>query len=60
MSNSLRESLSDFEIDAIADAMPGGLEGFLKTWGWRQYARAIENAVHNAPVTEGVEAGAST
>lgn len=42
----LRESLSDFEIDGIAETMPGGLDGFLKTWGWRQYARAVEAAVH--------------
>ena len=33
--------LSDEQIDAIADGMPGGLGGFLKTWGWRQFARKI-------------------
>ena len=46
----LRETLSDEEIDAIADAMPGGLEGFCKGWGWRQYARAMEDAVHGSGV----------
>lgn len=45
-SRPLRESLSDHEIDGIAETMPGGLEGFLKSWGWRQYARAVEAAVH--------------
>ena len=35
------EPLTDGQIDAIADAMPGGLEGFLKGWGWRQFARAV-------------------
>ena len=36
--------LTDEQIDSIADAMPGGLEGFMKGWGWRQFARAIERA----------------
>lgn len=34
--------ITDAQIDAIADALPGGLDGFLKGWGWRQFARAIE------------------
>lgn len=33
--------LSDEQIDAIADGMPGGLGGFMKTWGWRQFARKV-------------------
>ncbi|WEM00052.1 MULTISPECIES: hypothetical protein [Delftia] len=43
--------LSDEQIDAIADGMPGGLGGFLKTWGWRQFARKIleSSDVPNAP-----------
>jgi len=36
--------LSDEQIDAIAESMPDGISGFLKTWGWRQFARAIEDA----------------
>lgn len=36
--------LSDAQIDAIAESMPDGVAGFLKTWGWRQFARAIEEA----------------
>lgn len=36
--------LGDARIDAIAESMPGGMEGFLKSWGWRQFARAIEEA----------------
>jgi hypothetical protein len=36
--------LPDGEIDRIAEQMPGGLDGFLKGWGWRQFARAIEDA----------------
>ena len=39
--------LADDQIDAIADAMPGGLEGFMKGWGWRQFARAVLEATHN-------------
>lgn len=37
--------LQDAQIDAVANAMPGGLDGFLKGWGWRQFARQIEDAV---------------
>ena len=36
--------LEDEQIDAIAEQMPGGMDGFLKHWGWRQFARAIEKA----------------
>ena len=41
-----RQPLTNEEIDVIAKTMPGGLDGFLKGWGWRQFARAIE-ASHN-------------
>ncbi|WP_231755892.1 MULTISPECIES: DUF551 domain-containing protein [unclassified Burkholderia] len=37
--------LDDADIDAIAESMPGGLVGFKKHWGWRQFARAIEDEV---------------
>lgn len=33
--------LTDGQIDAVAENMPGGLAGFLKGWGWRQFAREI-------------------
>ena len=33
--------LTDEQIDAVAENMPGGLAGFLKGWGWRQFAREI-------------------
>lgn len=39
-----RQPLNDKQIDAIAESMPGGLDGFLKGWGWRQFARAILSA----------------
>jgi len=42
-----RPPLTDEQIDAIADAMPGGLEGFMKGWGWRQFARAVLENDHN-------------
>ena len=42
-----REPLTDEQVDAIADAMPGGLEGFMNGWGWRQFARAVIEATHN-------------
>jgi len=34
--------LTPEEIDKIAESMPGGLDGFLKGWGWRQFAAAVE------------------
>jgi hypothetical protein len=34
--------LTDEEIDTIGESMPGGMDGFLKGWGWRNFARAIE------------------
>ena len=39
------EPLTVETIEKIANNMPGGLEGFLKGWGWQQFARAIEKAV---------------
>lgn len=42
-----RNPLTDEQIDAIADAMQGGLEGFMKGWGWRQFARAVIEATNN-------------
>jgi len=32
------------EIDAIAKSMPGGIDGFLKGWGWQQFAQAVLEA----------------
>ena len=37
----VREPLTDEQIDAVAESMTGGLDGFLKGWGWRQFAREI-------------------
>lgn len=34
--------MSDKRITEIAESMPGGIDGFLKGWGWRQFARDIE------------------
>lgn len=43
-----RERLTDQQIDMVADqivlGMPDGLQGFLKTWGWVQFARALLEA----------------
>lgn len=37
--------ITDQEIDRIADltikAMPDGIRGFMKTWGWQQFARTL-------------------
>lgn len=32
---------SDEQIKSIAEGMPGGLDGFLKGWGWQQFARKV-------------------
>lgn len=42
-----RQPLTVEQIDGIADAMPGGLEGFMEGWGWRQFARAVIEATNN-------------
>lgn len=38
-------ALTDEEITKLAESMPGGLEGFLKGWGWQNFARAVESEV---------------
>lgn len=38
-------ALTDEEIAKLAESMPGGLEGFLKGWGWQNFARAVESEV---------------
>lgn len=43
--------LSDHDISGIAGKMPGGINGFMKEWGWHQFARAIEEA-HGIKITE--------
>lgn len=40
----MSDYLTDEEIDAVANSMEGGLDGFLKGWGWRQFARAAIEA----------------
>ena len=30
------------EVESIVTNMPGGLDGFLKGWGWLQFAREVE------------------
>lgn len=36
--------LSDEDRQRIFESLPNMLEGFLKTWGWLQFAKAIEQA----------------
>ena len=41
--------MKDELIDAVFDAMPGGVTEFLKDWGYRQFAYAILDAAgHNS------------
>jgi hypothetical protein len=35
--------LSEADINTLVDSMPGGLKGFLKGWGWLNFARAVED-----------------
>jgi hypothetical protein len=34
--------LTDEDRKAVFDSLDGGLEGFLKTWGWLHFAKGIE------------------
>lgn len=44
------KELSEPEVDAVADAvidaMPDGVAGFCKTWGYRQFARHLFRTLH--------------
>lgn len=42
-------NLSNYEIVKIAEGMPGGLQGFCKTWGWVQFGRALLTAAAATP-----------
>lgn len=35
------EEITDKQIDSAMESMPNGYTGFLKSWGYRQFARAI-------------------
>lgn len=37
------KALTDKERQAVLDGMPGAIDGFLKGWGWLQFAQAIED-----------------
>lgn len=37
----LAQTVTDEQIDAVWNALPGGRDGFLKQWGYRTFARAI-------------------
>lgn len=34
--------LTDEDRQRVFESLPGGLEGFLKGWGWLHFAKAIE------------------
>lgn len=42
MAQNRHEQLTDQQIDAIIAAMPNGMDGFLKSWGFRQFARTTQ------------------
>ena len=37
--------LTDYKIDEVFHSMPNGVEGFLKNWGYRTFARALLDAM---------------
>jgi hypothetical protein len=41
-SNMTWDALTDEDRDAVLASMPGAIDGFLKDWGWEQFAMAIE------------------
>jgi hypothetical protein len=47
----MAESVTDEQIQAVWQSMPGGPEGFRKQWGFMQFARAIlELVAHDSGV----------
>lgn len=36
------QGLTDEERKEIFESMPGGMEGFLRTWGWLPFSKALE------------------
>lgn len=38
------KTMTDQEIDAIFETMPGGVQGFCRDYGYRQFARAVLDA----------------
>ncbi|SCU75583.1 hypothetical protein CNECB9_2370157 [Cupriavidus necator] len=45
LAQAIHRALTDADIDKIAETMPGGMDSFLKGWGWRQFARAVEDEI---------------
>lgn len=43
--------LTDEVIDALAESMPGGVLGFMKDWGYRQFAREVQARCTTPPQT---------
>lgn len=39
------EVLSEVDITHLVEEMPGGVTGYLKSWGWLNFARRVEKAV---------------
>lgn len=37
-------AFTDEKIDCLIQEMEGGIDGFLKQWGYRQFAKAVERA----------------
>lgn len=36
-------ALTDEDREAVIASLPGAIDGFLKGWGWQQFAQAIED-----------------
>ena len=53
------KELTDEDRQAVVDSMPGALDGFLRGWGWQQFAKAVEQKLRdkNDPTPYCVECG---
>lgn len=47
-----KSDLTDEAIDALAGSMPGGVSGFMKDWGYRQFAREVQARCSRAEPVE--------
>lgn len=50
--------LTDQDRKAVVESLPGAIDGFLKGWGWEQFAMAIEarcREKNEPPEKEGAE-----
>lgn len=45
--NAKQLNMNAKQLNEIIEAMPDGMDGFCKTWGFQQFANAVEHTVRN-------------